>query len=52
MAKRYRGKTLRTLPKNGRGTCLQCGTPGIKLLHEKENQEGKRIKVCKRCASN
>ncbi len=48
MAKNNRGKSLRTLPGNGRGTCPNCGRTGAKLLWENK-KEDKTIKVCKRC---
>ncbi len=48
-SKAHRGKTLLNLPAHGRGTCPICNATGIKLLYEVDSDEGKRIKVCKRC---
>jgi hypothetical protein len=48
MSKSHRGKSLRELPKFGRGECPVCKRKNVKLLYEQE-AEGKKVKVCKTC---
>ncbi|WP_202171383.1 hypothetical protein [Bacillus sp. USDA818B3_A] len=49
MAKRNRGKTISSLPSNGRGTCPLCAKTGIKLLYSHKTETGETIQVCKNC---
>jgi hypothetical protein len=49
MSKTHRGKGIRNLVSHGRGTCPMCARSRVKLLYEKQNAEGKNIKVCKHC---
>jgi hypothetical protein len=52
MPKAHRGKTLKTLPTKGRGTCPLCGSTRIKLLYDVTAEDGSgTTKVCKRCKS-
>lgn len=48
MSKAHRGKGIRELPSNGRGTCPICKRDGVKVLYEQE-VEGKKTKICKVC---
>lgn len=48
MSKAHRGKGIRELPSNGRGTCPVCKRDGVKVLYEQE-VEGKKTKICKVC---
>lgn len=49
MPKTKRGRVLWSLPSRGRGTCPICSATRIKLLYNKALEDGKTIKVCKRC---
>jgi len=49
MSKKNRGKGLWNLPSRGRGTCPKCGTERIKVLYDAVIEDGKTVKVCKRC---
>jgi hypothetical protein len=46
MSKNHRGRGLKTLPLQGRGTCPVTGQGGVKLLYEVE-MEGKKVMVSK-----
>ena len=48
MSKAHRGRGIRELKSNGRGTCPLCKRTGIKVLYEREINE-KKIVVCKTC---
>ena len=48
MAKPNRGKSLNSLPANGRGTCPVCNRTGIKVIRETKINE-QTIKTCKEC---
>ena len=45
MSKPRRGKSIRHLPHQGRGTCPACKTTGIKLLYERVLKDGTKVKV-------
>lgn len=47
--KPHRGKTLRSLPSHGRGTCPVCKTTRIKVLYPLIAEDGSQLTVCKRC---
>lgn len=47
--KPHRGKTLRSLPSRGRGTCPVCNTKRIKVLYPLITGDGNKLTVCKRC---
>lgn len=49
MAKKYRGKTLKKLPSNGRGECPLCKKTRIKLLYPHRTETNQLIQVCKNC---
>lgn len=49
MPKPHRGKSLASQPSRGRGTCPVCKAARIKVLYDIVLEEGKNIKVCKRC---
>jgi len=48
MSKAHRGKGIRELPHQGRGTCSRCERTNIKALYEVEI-DGKKVQVCKKC---
>lgn len=48
-SKTHRGKTLWKLPTHGRGTCPVCKNTRIKILYDLVADDGKTLKVCKRC---
>ncbi|MDD4157062.1 MAG: hypothetical protein PHY08_10865, partial [Candidatus Cloacimonetes bacterium] len=48
MSKNHRGKGLKNVPAQGRGTCPICHRTGIKVVYEtKVNEE--TLKTCKEC---
>ncbi|MDD4156125.1 MAG: hypothetical protein PHY08_06070 [Candidatus Cloacimonetes bacterium] len=48
MSKNHRGKGLKNVPAQGRGTCPICHRTGIKVVYEtKVNEES--LKTCKEC---
>lgn len=49
MAKTNRGKALRHLPSNARGTCPICKRTRVKLLYDFTLADENTIKVCKNC---
>ncbi|MFK7691500.1 hypothetical protein [Paenibacillus sp. HJGM_3] len=49
MSKNNRGKALWKLPARARGTCPVCGSTRIKLLYTRTQQDGQKLKVCKKC---
>lgn len=51
MSKTHRGKGIRNLVANGRGTCPICKKERVKLLYE-QTVDGNAIKVCKICNAN
>ena len=48
MSKPHRGKSIRDLPFQGRGTCPICNKNGVKILYE-QDAGGEKIKICKIC---
>jgi hypothetical protein len=48
MAKTHRGKGLRTVFNNGRGTCPVCKRTAVKVVYEVTVKE-KTVKMCKTC---
>jgi len=50
MPKPKRGKLARTT-KDWRGTCPMCTRTGVKLLWEKNDDDGNAKKVCKQCGA-
>ena len=50
MAKNKRGKGIKSTL-NWRGNCPACSRTGVKLLWEKTEETGAKLKVCKRCGS-
>jgi hypothetical protein len=49
MSKTHRGKGIRNLPSQGRGTCPICKRTRIKLLYDRSLPDGSAVKVCKNC---
>lgn len=52
MGKKNRGKGLWNLPGRGRGTCPLCQRTRIKLLYDLVTEDGKTLKVCKKCRNH
>lgn len=51
MSKAHRGKGIRELPAQGRGTCPTCKRAGVKTVYEQEIG-GVKAKICKICKAN
>jgi len=50
MAKNKRGKGIKSI-QNWRGACPTCSRTGVKLLWDKTDDSGAKLKVCKRCGN-
>lgn len=50
LAKQKRGKAIKII-EGWRGTCPLCGRKRVKLIWTDKDADGKKINICKLCAS-
>lgn len=49
MAKQRRGKYLKAVTPNWRGTCPICGRKRVKLAWQGKDKDDNKINICKLC---